>query len=330
MKVYYETIPEGSSTDYIQFSAADKVAVAMRVHQFNVEEARGYFGRRTEPLDAGSLDLDLDFSLVNQQSTPVLFDNPVASLEVSNSFGMPFRVDFEMLAKGLNGAQASLNPPLLDFQYPNILETGQSKQTQIQLNKSNSDIVGLLSVYPEELTYSGSAIVNPDDNQQEINFIRHDSRLTASATFDLPLAFRIQDLVFRDTANGIDLDFGDYLTLEDIDTAELKIAFNNGLPLRSTVHLIALAKNGTESVIAADMSLPAASVDNAGTVPAGGEARGDVFVSLSYDQLLRLDEADKLILEVHFQSPDNGTQLARMYSNYRMDIKTGVKLILKI
>ncbi|MFM7399827.1 MAG: hypothetical protein ACKO4W_02875, partial [Bacteroidota bacterium] len=219
--------------------------------------------------------------------------------------------------------------PVLNFNYPSVQETGQSKQTQILLNKSSSNIVNFLSVYPEELTYSGSAIVNPDDNQQEVNFIRQDSRLTASATFDLPLAFRIQDLVFRDTANGIDLDFGEYLTLEDIDTAELKIAYINGLPLRSTVNLIALAKNGSESAIASDIAMPAATVDNTGAVPNGAEAQGDVFVALSYDQLLRLDEADKLILEVHFQSPDNGTKLARMYSSYRMDIKTGVKLILK-
>lgn len=329
MKVYYETYPESSSDDYIQFASTDKVAVSMRVHNFDVEEARGYFGRRVEPLDAGALDLDLNFSFINPQSTPILFDNPTASIEVNNSFGMPFQADFDMQAKGLNGAQASLNPPVLNFSYPGVQEAGQSKQTQILLNKSNSDIVNFLSVYPEELTYSGSAIVNPDDNQQEINFVRQDSRLTASATFDLPFAFRIQDLVFRDTANGIDLDFGEYLTLEDIDTAELKIAYINGLPLRSTVNLIALAKNGSESAIASDIAMPAASVDNTGAVSAGGEAQGDVFVALSYDQLLRLDEADKLILEVHFQSPDNGTKLARMYSSYRMDIKTGIKLILK-
>jgi hypothetical protein len=329
MKVYYETYPEGSSDDYIQFAATDKVAVSMRVHDFDVEEVRGYFGRREEPLDAGALDLDLNFSFINPQSTPILFDNPTASIDVNNSFGMPFQVDFDMQASGLNGAQASLNPPVLSFNYPSVQETGQSKQTQILLNKSSSNIVNFLSVYPEELTYSGSAIVNPDDNQQEVNFIRQDSRLTASATFDLPLAFRIQDLVFRDTANGIDLDFGEYLTLEDIDTAELKIAYANGLPLRSTVSLLALAKNGSESIITEDIAMPAATVDNTGAVPNGAEAQGDVFVALSYDQLLRLDEADKLILEVHFQSPDNGTKLARMYSSYRMDIKTGVKLILK-
>ncbi|MFN7830785.1 MAG: hypothetical protein ACK5Q2_02260 [Bacteroidota bacterium] len=330
MKVFYETFPEGNSDDYIQFSATDKVAVSMRVHNFDVEEVRGYFGHRVEPLDAGALDLDLNFSFINPQSTPILFDNPTASIEVNNSFGMPFQVDFDMQAKGLNGAQASLNPPVLNFDYPSAQETGQTKQTLIQLNKFNSDIVNFLSVYPEVLTYSGSATVNPDDDQQEVNFIRQDSRLSASATFDLPFAFRIEDLVFRDTANGIDLDFGDYLTLEDIDTAELKIAYINGLPLHSTVNLIALAKNGAESVITDNIAMPAASVDNTGAVPTGGEAQGDVFVALSYDQLLRLDEADKLILEVHFQSPDNGSKLARMYSSYRMDIKTGVKLILKI
>jgi hypothetical protein len=330
MKVYYETSPEGSSDDYIQFAATDKIAVSMRVHAFEVEEVRGYFGRLEEPLDAGALDLDLNFSFVNPQSTPILFDNPTAAIEVNNSFGMPFQVDFDMLAKGLNGAQAALNPPVLNFNYPDVQEAGESKQTLVLLNKSNSDIVSFLSVYPEELTYSGSATVNPDDNNQEVNFIRHDSRLTASATFDLPFAFRIQDLIFRDTANGIDLDFGDYLTLEDIDTAELKIAYINGLPLGASMHLIGLAKNGTERAIASDIAMPAASVDNNGTVPVGGEVAGDVFIALSYDQLLRLDEADKLILEVHFQSPENGAKLARMYSGYRMDIKTGVKLILKI
>ncbi len=330
MKVYYETFPEGNPDDFIQFAATDKIAVSMRVHAFEVEEVRGYFGRQEEPLDASTLDLDLNFSFVNPQSTPVLFDNPTADLEVNNSFGMPFQVNFDMQASGLNGAQASLNPPVLNFDYPPVQEAGQSKQTRILLNKTNSDIVNFLSVYPEELTYSGTAVVNPDDNQQEVNFIRQDSRLAASATFDLPFAFRVQDLVFRDTANGIDLDFGDYLKLEDIDTAELKIAYTNGLPLRSYANLIALAKNGTENTVAGNISMPAAAVDNTGTVSAGGEARGDIFVALSYDQLLRLDEADKLILEVHFQSPDNGTKLARMYSSYRMDIKTGVKLILKI
>lgn len=324
MKVDYEVSLTNSTGSLIGFSAEDEVSIDFNINNMDVEEARGYFGFREEHFENGALDLGFDFSMFDQASTPLFFEDPKMRIEVANSFGIPLKVEFNAEATGAYGAVASLEPPKLSINYPGMHEIGSMKMSEFLISKNNSNIVEMLSVYPTGITYSGHATINPANDPGTMNFIQAGSSLTASAEIDLPFRFRVQDLVFRDTAEALELGLDEEITVEDIEHAELKILYTNGMPLKSSVSIIALGADGSETVVVENISIDPASVNAAGKVTASGKAKGELFVEVTRDQLRQLDLAEKNIYEVSFQTGNNGQAPAAMFTDYDVELKIGM------
>lgn len=324
MKVNYEVSLPNPTGNLIEFSAEDEVSIDFNISNLEVEEARGYFGFREEHFENGELDLGFDFSMFDPSSTPLLFEDPKMRIEVANSFGIPLKVEFNAEATGAYGAHASLQPPKLSVSYPGMNEIGSMKMSEFLISKNNSNIVEMLSVYPSGITYSGHATINPANDPGTMNFIQANSSLTASAELDLPFRFRVQDLIYRDTAAALELGLNDDLTVEDIESAEMKILYVNGMPLKSTVKIIALGSSGSESVVVEGVTVEPAAVNSAGKVTASGKAKGELFVEVTREQLRQLDSASKLIYEVSFQTGDNGQAPAAMFTDYDMELKIGM------
>ncbi|MEY3368106.1 MAG: hypothetical protein RI973_1261 [Bacteroidota bacterium] len=324
MGIIYEVILENNTGGLIQFAATDEVSVSMVAKDFEVGEVRGFFGFREEILDNGNFDLDFDFSFLDPSSSPLLFTNPRMLLYLENSFGIPLESNFNVLANGSFGGQASLDPPKFSLNYPGIAEIGQTKTTSFLIDKNNSKLVELLSVYPASLGYSGNVVINPANDLQIVNFIRSDSRLKADAEFDLPFSFRVEDLVYRDTGEALELTLEDGLTIDDIARADMKILYKNGMPLKTGIRLIALSASGEENTVVNDFFIEPAAVDDDGKVTADGKAEGEVRLSLDNDQIRLMDEATSLIFEVHFQSGDGGALPATMFTDYDVELKIGM------
>jgi hypothetical protein len=322
MDVDYEVYLQNATGSPVLFSSDDEVSINFTVSDFDVEEARGFFGFREEHFADGALDFGFDFSLFDPSSSPLLFENPKMNIEVANSFGIPLKVDFNVTAQGAFGGQVSLDPPKLTIAYPEMNEVGETKMSEFLIFKNNSKIVDMLSVYPTSITYGGHAIINPANDPQTVNFVRSDSKLTASAELDLPFRFRVQDLVYRDTGDALALGLEKGLTTDDIESAELKILYTNGMPLKTTVRIIALAADGSETVVLDGVSIDAATVGSGGKVT--GKASGELFATVSRDQIGQLDSAVKNIYEVRFQTGDNGQTPAAMYTDYDVELKIGM------
>ncbi len=326
MRVDYEVELESASSSPVQFSSEDEVSIDFTISGLDLAEATGYLGFREETFDDGDLDLGFDFSLFDSGSSPLLFENPKMRIEVANSFGIPLKVNFNATAQGAFGGQASLDPPALTINYPGINEAGTTKMTEFLISKNNSKIVDLLSVYPASITYGGHATINPDNDPQIINFIRATSELTASAEIDLPFSFRVEDLVYRDTGEAVSLGLEEGLTIDDIELAELKILYTNGMPLKTTLRILALAADGSETVILDDVAIDAAAVNASGKVTAGGKASGELFASMTSDQIRKLDEAVQNIYEIRFQTGNDGQAPAAMFTDYDVELKIGMTI----
>ncbi len=328
LKALYEVSLPGASGGQIPFSAEDQVTLLFNLSGLQVTEAIGYFGFQQEQFEPNSLDLGFDFSLFAEGSGPLLFSDPKMHIEINNSFGIPLQGQFNATAVGYFGETANLNPPKIVINYPTQAEIGQSVSTAFVINKNNSNLVEMLSVYPSTINYDGAAMINPANDPSIVNFVRSDSRLDASVEFDLPFKFSAQNLLYRDTSVAADLGLeqGGF-TIEDIDSAEMKIVYDNGLPLASTISLIALDKNGNEAVVLENIHFDAAVVDNNGRVTPNGITRGVTFVLLTTEQLLTLDNADRYIYEIAFSSQDNGQTPVAMYTDYQVEMGLGIRLV---
>ncbi len=310
----------------VEFSANDKVTINFEIADFNIQRVFGYFGQFEETIDPGTIDLDFDFSIFDEQSDPLLFDNPTMRIYVENSIGVPFQVALDVDAEGYFGDQASLDPPLLEFNYPDMNNIGSTAVTDIVLDKDNSNIVQLLSIFPKMLTYSGTGTVNPAGNTGEENFITKDSRLSVSAEFELPFRFSTKNLVYRDTGEALNLDLEEGLTVDDIEVAELKILFRNGLPMQTMLNIIALDAASTETRVVENVVIPAAAVNDQGRVTPDLAAEGELFVTLTPDQVHQLEQAAQNIYEIRFQTFNDGTTPVGMYTDYAIDLDIGLKV----
>jgi hypothetical protein len=325
-EVQYEILVPGPANAQVQFSKNDKVNLRFALQDVVMEEASGYFGFREETLDENTIDLGLDLDIFGDESSPIYFENPVMRVEVENSFGVPLHANFNVDALGKNGSHVSLNPPKFVIKYPEMSEMGQVKKTVFVVDKSNSNIVNLLAALPEKLVFNGAALINPENNPQTLNFVTAGSQLSASLEFDLPFKFSVENLVYRDTGEALDLNLEDGLTVQDIEKADLKILYKNGLPLTTTARIIALAADGSETVVVENATIEPAALDATGKVNPNGIAKGEIFVTLTTDQISRLDTAEKNIYEIRFQTVGGGQTPVNMFTDYQIDLNVGLSL----
>lgn len=325
-EVAVELSVPGTAANQVVFSSDDKVTFRFSLNDVQVAEATGYFGFREEQLEENEIDLGFDLSKFGSESSPLYFSDPKMKIIVDNSFGIPLRADFNVKATGSNGGSALLNPLPVNIKQPSLAEMGQVATTGFVLNKFNSNIVDLLSIYPTSLLFNGTATINPDNDPQALNFITAESALTASLEFDLPFRFQVQDLVYRDTGEALNLDLEAGLTLEDIQKADLKIHYENGLPLATTARILALDANGGETVVVENATIEPAMLGANGKVSPDGIATGELLLSLSREQVGQLDRAVKNIYEIRFQTGGNGQAPINLYTDYNIDLKVGLSL----
>ena len=324
---YEVSVPNGSN-GHLAFSAEDEINIQFTLNEIEVIEAVGYFGFRQEQFEENTFDLGFDFSPFASGNSPLLFSDPAMRVEIVNTFGIPLQGEFNARAFGLYGEEANLNPPKIIINHPSMSEMGQSAKTVFVMNKHNSDLVEMLSVLPSYINYEGSATINPNSDPSALNFIHADSKLEASVELDLPFKFSAENLVYRDTSDAADLGLeqGGF-TIEDIDSAEMKIVYDNGLPLMSTISLIALSDIGEETVVLKDVQFDAASVNADGKVPSNGAAYGETFIQLTNEQLLQLDNAYQYIYEIALKTTGDGQTPVAMYTDYRVEMGVGIRLV---
>jgi hypothetical protein len=325
MTITYEAFLDQPS-GIVYFNANQQVGMDLHISNLQVQEVRGYFGYKEELIDPGTINLEFNFSRFTPASTPILFENPTMKITAQNAFGIPFRAEFNVTGNGIFGTNKNLNPPPLNLNFPLISEIGTTKNTNLTIDKSNSDIVSMMSVYPSSVNYSGKVKVNPDNDNNQVNFIQASSTLSASAAIDLPIAFRVNSMVFRDSVDELNLTLPADLTFQDIDSAGIKMIYTNGLPLRAIVDIIALQAGGAEVRVVRNVALDAASVNSAGVVPPNGKKDGSLYVRLSGEDLQTLDDATQIIFEVRFQTGNNGILPASLFTDYAISLKVGLDI----
>lgn len=321
LPVQYSVIPVSGS-----FSPGNLMYVKIDIPAPEFDYAKGYFGQQTEK-DEESLDLEIE-EFLEHISGEFHLANPSITLKYSNSFAIPTRV--ELKADGIKDAQTiplDLDP--FDLSYPSA-PAERDKTGVFRIDKNNSSLPELVSLPPEKVNFSGSAMMNPGGNDgSRNNYIFSNSRFLGNLEVEVPLELSITNLQFTDTTENflkIEDSSDTPVNTEDFEFMRIDLDASNGFPLGVSVNM-ALYNSQTGSTlytVTADDILEPASVD------AGGHATEQkscsTKIEIDRDFWSSVNDADQIIFSFTLVTTDGGAKNIKIYSDYRIDFKAALVL----
>ncbi len=287
----------------------------------------GYVGQ----LDFSQLSDTLSFNFFNSQPGMGSFTlaDPRLMVSISNSIGIPVRATIPSLsafsqASGLYPVNSGIPNPL-PVNSPLISQAGQQLTGSFQLNNSNSNLQAVISHLPEYFIYQTGMLTNPDGKVSR-NFLTDSSSLSIMAGLELPLYGSAKDFIISDTT-----DFK-LENLDLIESMELKATFTNGFPIDVAVQvyfadehlqvLDSMITSGTSILESGTVELFSGKV----TVPAARTT----FILIDQDRMNRIRNARKVITMGHAATTGNGMTAVKIYADYSLGVRVGVKARLTI
>lgn len=298
----------------------------------NIEFKRiyGYFGQYNFNMSQDTLPIHLfDNDIAN-----LTIESPVVHLRFLNSFGMPILVQIdemktyrdpdEVNITKLSGAP--LDDILLD--YPNLNQVGDVILTQKSLDETNSNISDAFSIEPKYVIYETEGTSNPSGSTY--NFALDTSVLALDAIAEIPIygtasGFSLNDTIDFDISEGL----GDDAELE---SAELQVYMKNGFPIDTKVqvyfadsNMVILDSlfNGKENILmAAD---PGPAPDFKVSIP----VEKWTYIKKDKQSIDNMMDAKRAIIDVEASTADDGNSIMKIYSDYTVDVKVGIKATIK-
>lgn len=330
-------------TDYIMDFSNDEVEVryiatnaagerkylqnmVLQFHEFEYSLIQGYFGQY-------EFDLPGDTILINLFETAIdgslNIEDPKINLKISNSFGVPIGMIAESLtAETMSEGTMDVHTVLddgIDFNYPSLMEIGQSKITNVGANKDNSNLSEIISSNPRKLSYELGALANPDNDASITGFILDTSRFAVDVEVELPVWLSASNFTVEEVSE-FDASFFD-----DIESAEFKLITENGLPIEAGVQVYFMDENNVvlDSLFnSGNMTLiPAAEVNGEGEVTA--KSSSENIAEFSIDRIAKIQNATQISIKGIVSTAEMGTVTVKFYTNYGMSFKLGAIAKLK-
>ena len=283
---------------------------------------KGYFGVNRFDIPKDSINISFIQKLMRGD---VRFADPKMTLTLENSFGIPVRtrvntaevVTTDKKRMALTGTFVSNGANL---NYPATTEVGQMKSTQIVLDKSNSNIVDIISSKPTSMVYDIDGIINPDGNRNISGFLLDTSAFKMKINIEVPLYATVKSFEERDTLAIT------FPSTKDIDHADFKIIVDNGTGLNANLQAYFLDANNR--VIDSLYSSANETILKAAAVDANGKVitplRNISIVKMDLAKMTRLQATTKVIIKYTFSTVNNGSTPVRVLSSQEIKVKIGV------
>ena len=288
----------------------------------------GKFGQ--DMVQVGDQSIDLDF-FTQALREGISFGNPSMSFEFRNSFGLPIGIDFsslrgEDLAGGnqvfLSGDIVN-NPSVIagsgvDTPGPNT--PGETVQSIIEIDRTNSNIIQLMGSSPERLVFNVAGNSNPED-ANALNYLQPTSEISAIIGVEIPMEVRLENLQETGTfglRGGLDLD--------NVDSAFLRVVTINELPFSAVASIeIKDADSVTLHTIADNLIINAPFINVLGQVTDPNGASADI--PISPEGVDALVDAAFIEITLTLNTPVSQTSreiFVRIQSDYSLIVRLGV------
>lgn len=295
----------------------DEVLVAFKNLGFRYLE--GYFGNNPVEIEGNFLTIGIFDEWIGGS---VNFEDPSINIIVNNSFGFPVRgvveqLDFVNADGETNMLQGDFIEDGFLFNYPGLDEVGETKQTTIMLNNSNSNLKDVINKKTVKINYDFDAFSNPEADTSIIGFAEENSYFDVNVEALLPLYGNINNLKLRDTISYTIED------LEDINSAKLKIITENGFPLDVDLNIYQLDDSGNElyNVLGDPLTLSSAALNDVGDVIETFQKVDTI--QLTEMQIINFQKYNELILEVSISTKNYEAQNVWIRDSYNVNLKLG-------
>jgi hypothetical protein len=327
-KVLFSDVVKNNDT--VEFDQNKFVTLVFRKDQainLNLSDFSKGTIKRTATIEPVSFDLNIhDF--LSHLGGKFLFSNPSIKFNYTNSFSDSILIDLK--ARGLgkdNSADLNLAPFYLSRPAPAQKEITST----FVADRTNSNLSQLISLPPETINFSGSAILYFSGQPGMPD------HLIGSLEVDLPLQLTLDNLQISDSAENFLKDwkpigsglFQFTVKPEDFKLFEVEFTARNGFPIDLSLQMI-LYDSSTKTNIS---TIDAAGILKAAPKDSNGKATGETESTLKIDFtkqfLSKSESADKIIFLFTLNTP--GTGDIRIYSNYSIDYfaKLVVKPVMK-
>lgn len=321
------TVAVTSNETIVSFNKNDSLHIDLKLLNPDFDYVKGYFGQLTEQIDPDTLKTDID-DVLNHITGQFHISDPSVKVNYSNSFGIPFEVTLN--ATGIKGSQ-KVNLGLAPFpvSYPTTI-TNRVITSSFTVNKANSSLPDLISMPPSEIRFSGSGRMNPQGFPgTRNNYVFGNSRFVANLEIEVPMTLWINNLQFADTLDNFlkPDDSGDSsFNPENTELFVLNISAENGFPLGASLSLMfydSASKKIQKTVEAKDIFKPAP-VDANGKSSGKTESMSTIECDKSFFDASK--KSDKMILVFTLKTTGDGTKDVRIYSDYSLSFRVGVKI----
>ena len=276
---------------------------------------------KTATIAPSSYDLNIG-NILDHITGEYRFLNPSIKFNYTNSFPDPLKISLNVTGTG-KGKTVALNLASFTLSKPTIPGQHEISASYV-IDKNNSNLPDVISLPPETINYSGSAVITSTvkDSQAE-NYALSSNHLTGSLEIDVPLDLTLNNLQLIDTIDNFikDKNNNDPLNPESFQLLRINITAKNGFPLGvgMKMSLYNSSTNSLLSTIDATGLLNPAPVDSNGKADGVGET--STSIEFTKDFLSNVNKADKIIFRFTLNATGNVTQEIKIYSDYRINFQ---------
>ncbi len=297
----------------------------MTFNNFEYSYVQGKLGTYNNPIIRDTIEIDF---FDDWQQGEVWFEDPVITVEVSNSVGVPAKAIFDVLdVFGLDGSVLPITGDVITngvpFEYPSFMEVGETKTSVYVIDKTNSNVREVLNAQPVALDYDIDVLSNPDSLDNLTGFLTDSSAFSVAVEVDLPVHGWAKGF---SGSQEFDFSFDEY---ENIESLQFKILTENGIPLQVGMQFYFLNRNAIlDSLMVSDkILLEAAPVDGDGVATQKAEKVN--FVTLSKERYEKVKSTDKIRMVAFFDTFNEGNTNIKVFDKDEVSVKVGLKVGIK-
>jgi hypothetical protein len=300
--------------------------VGLGFNGINFKYIKGFLGDRSTALAGQTFNVDAFGAALDK--VKVSFANPQFSIEISNDYGIPLKLNFT----SLEARKKSVILPMITNPASPITITIPSAPswptavTPIVLTNAKQ----VANFIPDQIYYAATASVN-QGLTTGTNFCADTSKLRVRIKSEVPLYGSASGIVLADTFN---IDLGE-VNSSDVQLASLKTKITNEMPLDASVQIYladskallldSIFTTAQQAIVVGSKVTATGDLQSAGVY--------DKDISLTTDKINKLFTAKKLILKsvMNTVKDANGSVIdVKFKSSYKMSLNIGLKVQLKI